>query len=204
MKSGVLEGWRVRWLGEIADINASSLKKGQEPTEIYYVDIASASAGQINGITHLPFKSAPGRARRVVKHGDIIWSCVRPNRKSYSLILSPLPNLIVSTGFAVITPKQVPCTYLYHALTTDDFVSYLTNHATGAAYPAVTAKDFERAEVLLPAKHVRDSFHAVVADVYKQRHILSQKNANLRRTRDLLLPRLVSGEVDVSELEIGT
>jgi len=203
MVKGVPEGWEVKRIGEIAEVNASSVKKGEEPTEINYVDIASVSTGQINQITILPFESAPGRARRIVKHGDIIWSCVRPNRKSYSLILNPQPNLIVSTGFAVITAKQASYTYLYHALTTDDFVSYLTNHATGAAYPAVTATDFEKAKILFPAKEVLDSFHAVVADMYKQRHVLSQKNANLRRTRDLLLPRLVSGEVDVSKIEIG-
>jgi len=122
-------------LGKIADINASSLKKGQEPDEINYIDIASVSTGQIDKIEHLAHSDAPSRARRVVKSGDIIWSTVRPNRKSYSVILNPPPNLIVSTGFAVISAKHAPYTYLYHALTTNDFVGYLTNHATGAAYP---------------------------------------------------------------------
>lgn len=83
-------------------------------------------------------------------------------------------------------------------------MDYLTNHATGAAYPAVTAIDFEKAKVLIPVTEVLDSFHAIVADMYEQRHVLSQKNANLRRTRDLLLPRLVSGEVGVEELDIET
>ena len=44
----------------------------------------------------------------------------------------------------------MPFTFLHQAVTTDDFVGYLTNHATGAAYPAVTAKDFEAAKLLVP------------------------------------------------------
>src|SRR3990172_6857127 len=97
------EGWSIRRLGDIADINALNVRKNSEPDEINYVDIASVSPGRINKIEPMPFKNAPGRARRIVNHGDIIWSTVRPNRKSYCLILDPLQNTLVSTGFAVIT-----------------------------------------------------------------------------------------------------
>jgi len=190
----VPEGWEV--------INASTIKKGNEPEEIRYIDIASVSTGKIDKIEPLVFADAPSRARRMVKHGDIIWSTVRPNRKSYSIILSPPPNLIVSTGFAVITAKYVPYTYLYHALTTDDFVGYLTNHATGAAYPAVNSGDFKSALVMLPTKSLLELFHKIVIDLFDHKQNMHQKNANLCRTRDLLLPKLISGELDVSDLHI--
>ena len=152
----------------------------------------------------MSFRDAPSRARRVVKHGDIIWSTVRPNRRSYCLILDPAPNLIVSTGFAVITPRRVPYTYLYHTLTTDEFVAYLTNNATGAAYPAVNAGDFRNADVLLPPTGITESFHSIVLDCFDEKQNLHKKSDVLRRTRDLLLPRLISGEVDVSRLDIDT
>ena len=198
----VPEGWEVKRLEDIANINASSIKKGNEPEKIRYIDIASVSTGKIDKIEPLVFADAPSRARRMVKHGDIIWSTVRPNRKSYSIILSPPPNLIVSTGFAVITAKYVPYTYLYHALTTDDFVGYLTNHATGAAYPAVNSEDFKNALVILPTKSLLELFHTIVIDLFDHKQNMHQKNANLRRTRDLLLPKLISGELDVNELHI--
>jgi type I restriction enzyme S subunit len=150
----------------------------------------------------MALEDAPSRARRIVGHGDIIWSTVRPNRKSYCLILDPVPNMIVSTGFAVITARQVPYTYLYHALTTDEFVAYLTNNATGAAYPAVNTGDFENADVLLPAGEPMQTFHNIVVNLFDEKQNLHKRNEVLRRTRDLLLPRLISGEVDVSELEI--
>ena len=105
--------------------------------------------------------------------------------------------MVVSTGFAVITSEAIPFSYLYHALTTDEFAGYLTNHATGSAYPAVNAGDFEAALIVVPPKRLLDDYDKVVSDMLIQQQVLHEKNANLRRTRDLLLPRLVSGEVDV-------
>lgn len=193
----VPEGWEVVKLGNVAVVNAHSIKKGKEPEEILYVSISSVSTGRIDEMQHLAFKDAPGRARRIVRHGDIIWSTVRPNRKSFSVIFDPPSSLVVSTGFAVITATKAPFTYLYRVLTTEDFVVYLTKRATGSAYPAVLAKDFEEAEILLPCEAVANSFHSVTNELLNQQHILEKENANLRKTRDLLLPRLVSGEVSV-------
>ncbi len=196
------EGWEVVKLGDIADINVSNIQKSKEPAEINYVDIASVSIGHIDKVEILAFVDAPGRARRIVKHGDIIWSTVRPNRRSYSIILDPPMNMIVSTGFAVITANKTPYSYLYYALTTDDFVGYLTNHATGSAYPAVNSGDFQNAFNLLPPSQLLDAFHNIVEKLLAQKQNLFRRNDNLRKTRDLLLPKLISGEVDVEGLDI--
>jgi type I restriction enzyme S subunit len=198
----VPEGWETVSLGDVAQVNASSLKTSSAPEQILYVDIASVSTRKIEKIEHLAFSDAPSRARRLVRHGDIIWSCVRPNRRSYSLILDPADSLVVSTGFAVITPTEVPFSFLYHAVTTQDFVEYLTNHASGAAYPAVNAGDFERAKVLLPTAALLERFHEIAEPMLIQQETLQRRNVKLREARDLLLPKLVSGEVDVSDLEI--
>jgi len=198
----VPEGWDCVRLNTIAEINANSIKRGQEPDKIGYIDISSVTTGAINQIEMMNFSDSPGRARRIVHHGDIIWSMVRPNRKSYCLIFDPEPNTIVSTGFAVIRGKNIPFTYLYHHLTTDDFVSYLTNNATGAAYPAVKTNDFENAKIIRPEDAVLKKFHDIVEPIYEMKFSLAQKNTNLRHTRDLLLPKLISGELDVSELDI--
>jgi type I restriction enzyme S subunit len=198
------EGWEVKKLEKVADINASTIKPSNAPEEINYIDISSVSTGKIDKIEPIALSNASSRARRIVKQGDIIWSTVRPNRKSYSLILNPIPNLIVSTGFAVVTPKKAPYTYLYHALTTNNFVGYLTNNATGSAYPAVNTGDFKNAEVLIPRIELMNKFHNIVADIFSEKDNFLRKNINLRQTRDLLLPRLISGEIDVENLDINT
>ncbi|MHB9106109.1 MAG: restriction endonuclease subunit S [Armatimonadota bacterium] len=191
----VPEGWAVKELREIADVNAQSIGRGSEPEVINYVDISSVSTGRIDAVQSYAIANAPGRARRIVKHGDIIWAMVRPNRRAYALILNPIPDLIVSTGFAVIATRGVPYTYLYKALTTDTFAEYLTNNATGSAYPAVNAGDFEKAKVLVPSPSILKGFHCIVSELYEDKENMHKRNAILKNTRDLLLPRLITGEL---------
>lgn len=192
--AGVPEGWaRVR-LDTIADVNAETLP-GSFDGEIQYVDIASVSPGQIDGASTLDFRDAPSRARRPVRPGDILWSCVRPNRRSHALAWAPPANMVASTGFAVIRATHVPATFLYQAVTTDGFVGYLENHARGAAYPAVVAADFERADVLRPPEKIVQAYDKVAGPMAAQREGLMAQSEKLRAARDLLLPRLMSGEV---------
>ncbi|MEL6048415.1 hypothetical protein [Methanothrix soehngenii] len=73
------EGWQIEKLGNIAEINAVSPRNGNSPEETHYVDISSVSAGQIDKIEQIPLTEAPSRAKRIVRHGGVIWSAVRPN-----------------------------------------------------------------------------------------------------------------------------
>lgn len=197
------EGWSVGSLESVAKVNELSIKTNDAPERIIYIDIASVSTASIDKKEPMKFSEAPSRARRIVRHGDVIWSTVRPNRRSFAMILSPEPHLVVSTGFAVLTARKVPYSYLYFATTTDSFADYLTNHATGAAYPAVNGKDFQNAQLLLPPKPLLNRFHGAVADMLSVQQNFHLKNANLRTTRDLLLPKLISGEVSVDNLEVA-
>ena len=193
---GVPKGWERKRLTDVAEINRESLGNSFDG-EIEYVDITAVSPGQINETTSYELSEAPSRARRVVHHGDIIWSCVRPNRRSHAVIWQPANNLIVSTGFAVITPTSLPTSFLHQATTTDSFAGYLENHARGVAYPAVVAGDFERAEILVPHKHLVDAFNDFAEPLLGQSHNLRLQNGMLRVARNLLLPRLMSGEITV-------
>lgn len=187
------KGWRLMKLADVAEVNRAQINARNAPDILHYIDISSVSPGQIDTITNYAFSDAPGRARRVVQHGDVLWSCVRPNRRSHAQVMHPEPNTIASTGFAVLTATAVPFTFLYFATTTDEFVSYLTNNATGAAYPAVSASTFEKAVLLIPPESLLERFGAVTIPMTEQICALHRQVQNLRQTRDLLLPWLMSG-----------
>ena len=193
------QGWEVKKLADVADVNRAQINARSAPDELHYIDIASVSPGQIDSITSYVFADAPGRARRIVQHGDVLWSCVRPNRRSHAQVMHPEPDTIASTGFAVLTATKVPFTFLYFATTTDDFVAFLTNNATGSAYPAVSGATFEKADLLIPPAPLLKKFGAATIPMAEQIHALHRKIQNLRRTRDLLLPRLLSGQVNLAE-----
>ena len=194
---GVPRGWDRDSLADIAVVNESTITARNPPDTVLYVDIASVGIGVIHEATEHAFSDAPGRARRKVRHGDTIWSCVRPNRRSFALIWEPADNLVASTGFAVLTAKAVPFSYLYLAVTTDEFVGHLEANATGAAYPAVSAKDFETASLLRPTASVLIEFDLRVQPLLKQRDLLNRQCRVLKQARDALLPRLMSGALAV-------
>ncbi len=196
IKDGVPEGWERVPLGKVAIVNRASLSKNFQG-EIEYIDISAVGPSMIDETTFHRFADAPSRARRRVQHGDIIWSCVRPNRRSHAVIWRPPENLIVSTGFAVLTPLDLPTTFLYQAVTTDEFVGYLANNARGAAYPAVTASDFEKAMLMVPKKIYLEQFDEITKPLLEQVQPLHLQTTKLTKARDLLLPRLMNGEIAV-------
>jgi type I restriction enzyme S subunit len=55
------EGWEVRSLADLADVNALTVKRDEEPKEISYVDIASVSTGSIDKVQKMRFDKAPSR-----------------------------------------------------------------------------------------------------------------------------------------------
>jgi type I restriction enzyme, S subunit len=190
-------GWRVGTLGEIADVNARSIARDYPYDEIEYIDISSVTEGRLEGTTIYALDEAPSRARRIVVHADVIWSTVRPNRKSYLYIHTPPENMIASTGFVALSAFQVPSTYLYLWVTTDTFVEYLVNNASGSAYPAVNAKRFAEAEILIPPDDILHLFDEVIIPMRDQIAHNEREARTLAETRDALLPRLVSGELRV-------
>ncbi len=200
---GVPLGWRGAALKELAAVNPSSVSRRDRPESILYVDISSVSTNRMDEPTTYAAADAPGRARRRVQHGDVIWSSVRPANRAYCLIFDPPKNLIVSTGFAVIRPNvATPFTFLFFAVTSNPFVDQMTTVAKGSAYPATSFDDFEKAKLLVPTDDLLASFHEKVEPLFRQKHLLQQQSARLRQTRDLLLPRLISGKLSVENLAI--
>jgi type I restriction enzyme S subunit len=167
------------------------------------LDIGSVTTNRIEDVEPILLSEAPGRAKRRVQHGDIIWSSVRPANRAYCLIYEPAKNTIVSTGFAVIRPKpETPFTFLNFAVTSNGFVDQMAAVAKGAAYPATSFDDFEKAKLLWPGVALLQDFHRVCEPLFKQKHLLYQQARILTKTRNLLLPRLISGKLSVADLDI--
>lgn len=194
---GVPEGWQWCKVRDVADINSSALPKNYKEDFIDYVDLGSVRCGHIETRTRYNLNEAPGRAKRCAKDGDIIWGMVRPNLKAYALVTNPKETDVFSTGFAVLSAKKVPYSYLYCAVTQEEFVGYLVNATNGAAYPAVKPVHFEVADILKPDDKVLEQFHSVADLIYRKKEALENQNHNLRESRDLILPKLMSGELEV-------
>lgn len=194
------DGWHEVRLSAIAHINATK-SEPVEDGQLRYIDIAAVSPGHVEWPEATSWDSAPSRARRGVRVGDVIWSTVRPNRQSHALILDRDPMLVASTGFAVLTPQKVGPAYLYGIVTTDGFVAYLESVAEGSAYPTVRADRFGDARVPLPPNDSLVRFESQVFPLRQRAHAAEVESRALASLRDTLLPKLLSGEIRIKDAE---
>ena len=103
------EHWETKRLKIVASINDDTLSEREDPQRsIAYVDISSVDATfGITEMEEMVFEDTPSRARRLVCDGDTIISTVRTYLRAIAPVSAPPPEMVVSTGFAVIRPRAL-------------------------------------------------------------------------------------------------
>ena len=148
--------WSIKKLKYYTTINDEVLAENTSPNyELRYVDIGSVTLQ--NGIEHyqvFSFGDAPSRARRIVRTGDVIVSTVRTYLKAVASIQDD-KDVIVSTGFAVIRPKEVDSRFLAYSLANHYFVETVSSRSVGVSYPAINASEMVDIKNVLPPNDVQ-------------------------------------------------
>ena len=155
----------VKWLGHVPEhwdlvrmkyavqINPETLAEDTDPEYIFdYMDINSVSTGYISTLpVRQVFGNAPSRARRVMRTGDTAISTVRTYLKAAYHLQRDWPDLIASTGFAVLRPpvRIVPA-LLGHIVQSDAFVRQVVANSVGVAYPAISETKLGTLLLVLP------------------------------------------------------
>lgn len=149
--------WITTKLGTLVSINSKSLSVKSNIETIEYIDTSSVTENNFDPPVILKLKDAPSRAKRIVSIGDTIISTVRPSQKHYGYIQSCKKNTIVSTGFAVVTPKKIAPSFLYYFLTQENITNYLNTVAetSTSTFPAFKPDIINEIEITLP-KDIRE------------------------------------------------
>ena len=181
-----MEEWKEYKIGDIAKTNTSQYSLSENWKTIQYLDTGSITKNQISGIEEFFGNTdLPSRARRKVKHGDIVYSCVRPNLCHYGYMDNPPANLLVSTGFAVITvdPNLADARYIYYFLTQNNIVQSL--HTIGeqavSTYPSIKASDIENLTISLPNLPIQHKIAAILSSLDDKIEVNRQINDNLEQ-----------------------
>ena len=198
LKREIPDGWEVKTLGSVMSVNDESYSDKTLPNDINYIDISSVSCGTITSWTHYTKGTAPGRARRIAKDGDTIWSTVRPNLRAYALVVDPNVNNVYSTGFVVLRPQGVPFSFLYLTTTTDSYIEYLVSRVGNSAYPSVLPCTFEQYQIPLPSCTLLSCFSKITDSIFRAREYAFSEIKELSQTRDCLLPLLMNGQAKVA------
>lgn len=208
--SSISDDWIFTTYGEATQINAQSISESavEKDRTIRYVDIASVvRPGVLGQPTPMRFRDAPSRARRVVRCGDTLVSCVRPHLKSFAFVSEPIDDLVASTGFAVISPTdRVLPEFLYQTVWSEEFATYLASRMTGSNYPAVTARDVAEAPLALPPLAEQKKIAAILSSVDEAIRANEAVIEQTRRVKEGLLQELLTrgiGHTEFRETELG-
>lgn len=205
LKREIPEGWNVYRLAECLDCNKNSMGKNNMLEEIQYLDTSNLTDNRLDNLYRITNDEGyPSRAKRVVKENDILFSMVRPEQKHFGILKKVVPNMVASTGYAVLSSnisyKYNDLFYLF--LTSDINVNALNTIANSSvsSYPSINSDDILNLKMALPNEmscldDIMDGF----SDIHMKIFLLQKENKELLSVRDYLLPMLLNGQLEFGE-----
>ena len=152
---GFTVAWEQRKLGEVAEINPSS----EIPDNFEYVDLESVVGTEMIAYRRENKKTAPSRAQRLAKKGDIFYQTVRPYQKNNYHFNLTRKDFVFSTGYAQLRPN-INGDFLFVYIQLSNFVNEVLNRSTGTSYPAISPSNLIRMKVAIPTNNEQEKIGA--------------------------------------------
>ena len=196
------EGWKVGRLDEIADVVGGSTPSKAKPE--YYTqkgiawltpkDLSNhpavySSRGEID-ITEEGYNST---STKLMPKGTILFT----SRAPIGYISIAQNDICTNQGFKSLVPKKAGTCFLYC------FLKYVTpeieNKSTGSTFKEASGSLMKSLQVIMPEQKVFEDFETIVSPLFARIESLEKENSRLSLLRDTLLPRLMSGELEIPE-----
>jgi len=144
--------WDVKPVKAVATCNDDVLDESTRSNHrISYIEISDVdSIAGVTASTDMEFASAPSRARRLVKDGDVIVSTVRTYLRAIAPMRNPATNTVVSTGFAVFRPRHIVPAFLAYIFRAEFLIAEIIARSVGVSYPAINASEISRLFIPVP------------------------------------------------------
>ena len=191
-------GWENKKIIDLCICNSSTLSSKDNFTTIEYLDTSNITNNEIGELQILNIKEdeIPSRAKRKVKHNDIIFSTVRPNLKHFGILKDINENMIVSTGFAVLSVSNINlCSEIvYLTITGNDNLSSLQAKAemSVSTYPSIKPEDLLNLDFLLPNLNVLNLANTIFISTFSLLGNLQKETKKLETLKTLLLSKIAT------------
>lgn len=197
-ETGLPEGWEKRKLKDIATITM-----GQSPKSEFYnfekIGLPFHQGVKDYGNRFPENNTWSSQGSRFAEKGDILFSVRAPVGR----LNIAIEKIILGRGLSAITHKENKNSFLFYQLQKIFFKEDLMGG--GAIFNSVTKNDMENITIICPSKSILERFEKIISKNDVQIETLTKQNRLLKESRDLLLPRLMSGaiQVDVAEEQLG-
>lgn len=180
MVNGLPNGWKKGALSDVCEfkrgknITSSEMKEGTIPVISAGITPSGFhSHANVYGIS-VTMSSSGANAGYIAVHYSDIWAA----------------------DCSYIEEASTPCIYYVYELL-NNIRSIINNFQRGAAQPHVYPKDINRIKMIIPSEDIRKKANEKIGVIHCQIDNLQRQNSLLARQRDLLLPRLMSGKLEV-------
>ncbi|HID73000.1 TPA: restriction endonuclease subunit S [Candidatus Micrarchaeota archaeon] len=197
IKNGVPEGWEETFLPDVIDVNPKTpIEKGKK---IIYVPMSALSeSGMTANIRDFAHRTSHTSVR--FKKNDVLLAritpCLENGKTGLAYFLRDNEVACGSTEFIVLRGKRVSHAFTYCLARSYPFRENAIKSMIGSSgRQRVQVSCFDEYKVPLPPKHLLEMFDEIVVENFEQIRVLMDLNDKLVKARDLLLPRLMNGEI---------
>lgn len=198
------KGWRVGTLSDLGEVVGGSTPSKAKPE--FFTDNGIAwltpkdlsisnrkftSKGEID-ITQEGYESC---STKLMPKGTVLFS----SRAPIGYITIAKNDICTNQGFKSIVPKNAGTTFIYCFLKAS--TPEIENKATGSTFKEASGALMKNLPVIIPEDVILDHFEDLMKPVFKQQEIIEDESRRLASLRDTILPRLMSGELRVNEIE---
>ena len=198
--SGVPEGWVEVELGEVVGPKETRNPRTDGSESFRYIDIQAVDndGNRVSVAPELGSRSAPSRARRLVRRDDVLFCLVRPYLRNIALVPPELDGHVASTAFCVLRPNgAVASRFLFHQVLRDSFIGEVPTYGTSP--PSAREDEFLKQRVRiapLPEQHrIVAKIESLFAKLVEGVAALKRAEANLERYRASVLKAAAEGRL---------
>lgn len=196
---GAPTGWQRATVSEVVDVNPTV--KLDTHKEVFYVPMSSLSEDGMTVDCSL-FERRESHTSVKFCNGDVLLAritpCLENGKTAFVYFLNDDEVACGSTEFIVLRGREVSQYFVYCLSRTHDFRGHAIKSMIGSSgRQRVQTSCFDDFFIPIPPKVLGEQFDDLVATGFSQIRVLKRQNDRLRKARDLLLPRLMSGEIEV-------
>jgi type I restriction enzyme S subunit len=197
------EGWEVRRLGSLVTLHSRSTRPADQPGTIFeHFSIPAFDAGALPAMD-------PGAAIKSAKYRveaeSVLLSKINPRIPRVWFVQPRSVDAIASTEFLIWVGVDVSNAWLWSLFWDGTFRATLLGSAggTSTSHQRFKPGDVAGRSVSFPSATVLEAFDSLAEPALRQAASIREHNRQLAATRDLLLPRLVTGRLDISDVDLG-
>jgi type I restriction enzyme S subunit len=197
-KGAIPEGWERKPIKEIVD-NKKEKYKEEEHSHLGIFDLSRMPRKSLV-IPKFGDSDELESSRIIFRENDILFGSIR---SYFHKVSSANKKGITNVSVLIFRPKkEIYRSYSLFTFFSSNFINWSINFSNGLKMPTISWNEVQNYSINKPTDDLLKSFEEIVFPMIKEIHILSDKNLVLQETRDLLLPRLISGKLSVEDLEM--